>query len=320
MNHALLAQLAEITSEERCILQGQTDVDKHLYTEAQNFTIDSKKMLKNGKLIDIRPHTRFVHFPKHCHNYIEIIYMCEGKTTHIINSSTKIVLQTGDLLFLNQYSYHEILPAGLNDIGVNFIILPQFFDDTFEMVEKDSIIGRFLISTLRQDDCGGQYLHFKVADVVPVQNLVENLVWSLVNHQDNKRKINQYTMGLLFTQLMNYSDRIDVAMEEQYDRRLTLTALRYIEEHYQEASLTELAAQMNQPIYQLSRLIKSGTGSTFKELLQEKRLGKAAYYLSKTNLSVSDIISAVGYDNTSYFYLMFKEKYGKSPKEFRSHS
>lgn len=101
-------------------------------------------MLKKGKLIDIRPHTRFVHFPKLCHNYIEIIYMCEGETTHIINSSTKIVLHTGDLLFLNQYSYHEILLAGQNDIGVNLIILPQFFDDTFEMVEKDSIIGRFL--------------------------------------------------------------------------------------------------------------------------------------------------------------------------------
>lgn len=318
MNSKLLARLAEITPEEQSILQGQTNVDKNLYTEAENFTVDSKKMLKKGKLIDIRPHTRFVHFPKHCHNYIEIIYMCEGETTHIINSSTKIVLQKGGLLFLNQYSYHEIMPAGQNDIGVNFIILPEFFDDTFEMIEKDSIIGRFLISTLRQDDCSGQYLHFKVADVVPVQNLVENLVWSLVNHQDNKRKINQYTMGLLFTQLMNYSDRIDIAMEEQYDRHLTLTVLRYIEEHYKEASLTELAVQMNQPVYQLSRLIKFSTGSTFKELLQEKRLGKAAYYLSKTNLSVSDIISAIGYDNTSYFYRIFKTKYGMSPKEYRN--
>jgi pyruvate formate-lyase activating enzyme-like uncharacterized protein len=99
MNSKLLEKLAEISPEEHSILQGQTDVDKHLYTEAKSFTIDSKKMLKKGKLIDIRPHTRFVHFPKHCHNYIEIIYMCEGETTHIINSSTKIVLHTVDICF-----------------------------------------------------------------------------------------------------------------------------------------------------------------------------------------------------------------------------
>jgi len=318
MNSALLAKLAEITLEEQCILQGKANVDKQIYTEGKDFTIDSKKMLGKGKLIDIRPHTRFVHFPKHRHNYIEIIYMCSGETTHIINSNQKIILQTGDLLFLNQYSYHEILPAEKNDIGVNFIILPEFFDDAFEMIEKDSIIGKFLISTLRQNDAGGQYIHFKAADVLPVQNLIENMVWSLVNHQDNHRRINQYTMGLLFMQLLTYTDRIDVGAEEQYDRRLTLNVLKYIEEYYKEANLTDLSVQLNQSISKLSRLIKSNTGNNFKELVQEKRLGKATYLLSKTRLSVSDVISAVGYDNTSYFYRIFKAKYGVSPKEYRN--
>ena len=318
MNSALLAKLAEITLEEQCILQGKANVDKQIYTEGKDFTIDSKKMLGKGKLIDIRPHTRFVHFPKHRHNYIEIIYMCSGETTHIINSNQKIILQTGDLLFLNQYSYHEILPAEKNDIGVNFIILPEFFDDAFEMIEKDSIIGKFLISTLRQNDAGGQYIHFKAADVLPVQNLIENMVWSLVNHQDNHRRINQYTMGLLFMQLLTYTDRIDVGAEEQYDRRLTLNVLKYIEEYYKEANLTDLSVQLNQSISKLSRLIKSNTGNNFKELVQEKRLGKATYLLSKTSLSVSDVISAVGYDNTSYFYRIFKAKYGVSPKEYRN--
>ena len=126
MNQVLLEKLAEITHEEQCILQGKVNVDKQIYTEEKDFTIDSNKMLKKGKLIDIRPHTRFVHFPNHRHNYIEITYMCAGETTHIINSNKKIVLQTGDLLFLNQHSFHEILPAGKDDIGVNFIILSEF--------------------------------------------------------------------------------------------------------------------------------------------------------------------------------------------------
>ena len=83
--------------------------------------IDSKKLLQKGKLIQVRPHTRFVHFPKHTHNYIEVIYMCQGRTTHIING-TEVILEAGDLLFLNQNAVQEILPAGRDDIAVNFIV------------------------------------------------------------------------------------------------------------------------------------------------------------------------------------------------------
>ncbi len=317
MNKELMQKLIQITDEEQKLLHGDMDVDKNLYTEAKDFTIDSKKMLEKGKVIDIRPHTRFVHFPKHRHNYIEIMYMCSGQTTHIINSSAKVVLEEGDLLFFNQNTFHEILPASQNDVGVNFIVLPEFFDVAFQMIEKDSELGKFLVSTLCQDENEGQYLHFKVAQILTVQNLVENMVWSIVNRQDNKYQINQYTMGLLFMHLLNRTDLIDTGSIEQYENRLVFSALKYIEDHYKDANLTELAVQMNQTVFKLSKLIRSATGNTFKELLQQKRLDKAIQLLDKTNLSVSDIINAVGYDNTSYFYRIFRQKYGISPKEYR---
>ena len=52
-------------------------------------------------------------------------------------------------------------------------------------------------------------------------------------------------------------------------------------------------------------------------LLREKRLGRAAELLAGTALPVEDIIGAVGYDNTSYFYRKFREHYGVSPKQYR---
>lgn len=51
--------------------------------------------------------------------------MCQGTTTHILNGS-KVILEAGDLLFLNQNAEQEILPAGEQDIAVNFIVLPEF--------------------------------------------------------------------------------------------------------------------------------------------------------------------------------------------------
>ena len=53
------------------------------------------------------------------------------------------------------------------------------------------------------------------------------------------------------------------------------------------------------------------------ELLQEKRMNQARYLLAHTKLSVNQIIALVGYENNSYFYRKFREKYGETPKDYR---
>lgn len=274
-------------------------------------------MLARGKLIDIRTHTRFIRFPKHKHNYIEIIYMVSGTTTHIINDSRQVVLNPGDLLFLNQNAYQEILPAGMEDIAINFIILPEFFDVAFQMLDGENLLKNFLVDSLRQDNRTAGYLYFKVADILPVQNLLENMIWSILNEQPNRYRINQTTMGLLFLQLLNYMDKIEQCEDDPYDNYLTLSVLRHIEENYRDSNLTLLARELNQPVYLLSRLIKRNTGYTYKELLQRKRFQKAVELLGDTTLSINDIITAVGYDNTSYFHRIFREKYEMSPRQYR---
>lgn len=317
MNPDLLERLKQITPEEQEILDGRGSIEKGRYTDQKDFTIVSKKMLEKGKLMDIRTHTRFIEFPKHKHDYIEIIYMCSGRTVHLINGETNVLLEAGDLLFLNQHAFHAIEAAGENDIAINFIVLPEFFDVAFNMLEGENELRNFIVSSLCQDTGRSDYLHFKVADILPVQNLIENMIWSLLEKKNHVSKINQTTMGLLFLNLMNYTDKIVQNGENQKENALVMAALRYIEEEYRHANLTELSESMGEPLYSYSRLVKQNTGYTFKELLQMKRLNKAVQLLTETRLSVSDIILAVGYDNTSYFHRVFRKKYGMSPREYR---
>lgn len=317
MQQELLAQLKEISPEEQDILEGKTEIERSIYTGRREFVINGKHMLERGKLIDVRIHTRFIHFPRHSHDYIEIIYMCSGTTTHIINGSEKVVLNKGDLLFLNRNASHEIYPAREDDIAVNFIVLPEFFDKAFEMVEEENVIRDFLVGSLKQNGGGRDYIYFKVADVLPVQNLIENMIWSLVHKQGNVRNINQTTMGLLMLQLANYTDRIEGSNPRQYEQNMMFTVLRYIEENYKEGTLTELAELMNQSVTGLSRFIKKNTDMNFQQLLKQKRLNQAVFLLTTTRLTVEEIILAVGYDNTSYFHRIFRERYGMTPKKYR---
>ena len=184
------------------------------------------------------------------------------------------------------------------------------------MLGPETMLYGFFISALYRDDGSGGFLHFKVADVLPVQNLVENLVWSIVHRQPHDQQINQTTVGLLFLQLANYADKVEQGYAQQQDNHMMARVLEYVETQYQTARLSEIASTLHQPLSTLSKMIKNGSGHTFKELLQRVRLDRAGAYLRDTNLPVTNIIYAVGYDNTSYFHRIFKEAYGMSPKEF----
>lgn len=311
MREELMRELRKITPEEEKLLAGGR-VERTIYTSSRDFTVDSEKLLAKGKLITVRPHTRFAEFPRHAHNYIEIMYMCSGQTVHTIDGERPLTLRAGELLFLNQHVSHAVRRAGENDIGVNFIVLPQFFDYALELIGTGNVVGKFLVGGLRQSGGDMGCLHFRVADVPIVQNLVENLAWSIVYPQPNARKINQITMGLLLLQLLNYTQELETPGGSQ-----VLTVLREIEENYRTVDLTWLAKELHVSLPYLSSAVHEATGRTFKELLLEKRLTKAASLLLETRLPVQDVISAVGYENTSYFYRVFRERFGCSPKDYR---
>ena len=316
MQRELLEQLRKITEEEQRILDGEVQVDKDLYTSGRDFTVDSSKMLEEGKLIAVRTHTRFVYFPSHRHNYVEVLYVCEGSLTNIIDGK-QVVVRKGELLFLNQFTRHEILPAGENDIAINFMILPEFFDVAYSMAGNNNVLANFLVNVLRRDEERGEYLYFKVSEVLQIQNLLENMIYSLVTGNGEDNRINQTTMGLIFLYLLDSVQYVEMRVPNQYENMISMSTLNYIEQQYRTATLTELCENLHLTMHVLSKMIKKTTGFNFKELLQRKRLNKAVELMCETDLSISDIIAAVGYENNSYFHRVFKERFHTTPRAFR---
>ena len=314
MNQEILRHLQGITAEERAILDGRTTIDRELYMQGQSNTVNAKKLLAAGKLITLRPHTRFIHFPEHTHDYVEVVYMCCGHTTHIVNGK-KIVLEQGDLLFLSQSATHEVCRAEETDVAVNFIVLPDFFSTTLSFIgEEETPLRKFLVDCLCGQNTGLGYLHFDVSGVKPIQNLVENLLWTLLQETPNKRKMSQMTMALLFMQLTGHTETL---LNDDLEDAAVFRVLRYVETNYVGGSFGELSEQLHYDPSWLSREIKRKTGKTYTQLVQEKRLAQAAFLLKNTDRNVADISIAVGYENISYFHRIFADMYGKSPKHYR---
>ena len=314
MDKQIWEQLNQITKEEQAILDGRNTIDRELYMHGQGNIINARKLLASGKLITLRPHTRFIHFPEHTHDYVEVVYMCAGQMVHIVNGN-RIELDQGELLFMNQSATHEILEAREWDLAVNFIVLPEFFNNVLTIMgEEETPLRRFLVDCLCGQTSGAGYLHFKIAEITPVQNLIENLLFTLLQETPNKRKMAQMTMALLFMQLMGHTETLDTLDTEQAD---IFKVLAYIEGRYVDGSLTELAEQLHYDLYSLSREIKRKTGKNYTQLVQEKRLAQAAFLLKNTDRNVDDIANAVGYENMGYFHRIFKDTFGMSPRNYR---
>lgn len=315
-NKKILSYLMNLTEEEQQILTGQSLINKDLYTEKKDFEIDAKKLLPNYELINIRKHTRFIDFPEHKHNYIEMAYILQGEMIQKIKGK-EIRLKKGEIIFLNQHITHEIKASSKEDIIINFIIKPEFFEYILNLIDKENIISKFLFSTIYGGSRKGEYICFYVGNIKNVQNIIEQVINEIINMSTLGKSKIKFLVGLLLIELLNNSQSIVSYSEENYDIKLMMEILKYIDESYEEANLTKLCETLHQQDYKICKLIKKNTGLTFKELVQEKRIEKAIELLKRTDYAIEDIIRRVGYENDSYFYRIFKKKFGLSPKEYK---
>ena len=331
MDRRLFEQIQKITPEEQHYLDGDIQVNRELYTKNKNFEIDSQLFLTQGKLVTVRRHSRFIEFPEHKHNYIEIVYVCAGEIIHYIDGK-ELVMQPGDLLLMNQHVKHSVKRAELGDIGINFIALPEFFDIPIQMMRSQNVIADYLLGTLRQDYTVPQYLLFELRGERQIENLMENMIASMVKEPTikdtivketmvkesvNEDIINQYSMGLVFLYLLNHVDKLAHNSSQSYEDVVIQATLKYIDTQYRTAVLSHIAQDFNQSLSSVSRMIKKNTGYTFVELLMRKRFQKALMFLIETELPVEKIAANVGYENQSYFYRQFKARYGMTPSQYR---
>ncbi|MEG0766560.1 MAG: AraC family transcriptional regulator, partial [Clostridia bacterium] len=95
-------------------------------------------------------------------------------------------------------------------------------------------------------------------------------------------------------------------------------ALQLIAQRFDDPDLcaTYLAQAVGLSAIQLGRLFKRCTGKTIPEAINETRLSKAVRWLRGSDLTTADIALKAGYQNESYFFRVFKEKYGITPRQY----
>ncbi len=93
---------------------------------------------------------------------------------------------------------------------------------------------------------------------------------------------------------------------------------KYVINNIADVTLAKMAEEFNYSYYTMRNIIKMSTGKSFVQYVQELRVREAARLIGSTDMSISGITNAVGYENESFFRRKFKEYYGVTPKDYKT--
>ena len=94
--------------------------------------------------------------------------------------------------------------------------------------------------------------------------------------------------------------------------------LDYVHSHKYRLTRSQIAEALHYNSNYISDVFLKHTGITLADYIRDVCLQEAASLLLNSELSVSEIIHRLGFENRTSFYQMFKKKYGVSPGEYRS--
>ena len=249
----------------------------------------------------------------HIHPAIELIYINCGEYSVSIDND-EVQASSGDLLFFKANTIHSIRLAGESQ-GSYYVlkIAPSLLFHIFPGKEQMSLTSPFLIKS------GDEISIFHDNDI---SSKFKEIFTNMVNNIDNtgvsffiseRAYASLLLLEMISSMLPSVNDHTNIT---EKNVSLIYKCVDHINNNYASDITAEDCADMLHVSYSyFARLFRAVMGKTFKEYLVSVRLAKAKSILISTHISVSDVASACGYSNLSYFISEYKKAFGKTPKE-----
>jgi AraC-like DNA-binding protein len=127
----------------------------------------------------------------------------------------------------------------------------------------------------------------------------------------NRRKLHEHFQHLATVQPRELAAN---QVDAEFLRKIVVIVEKSLADY--EFDVDQLARQMAVSRRQLFRKFKAVAGCTPNVFIRDLRLKRAAQLLRESQLTVSEIIYAVGFSDPKYFRTIFRERFGVLPGEY----
>jgi two-component system, response regulator YesN len=208
---------------------------------------------------------------------------------------------TSELNMLRQYIERH-------DVGNIEFLINEIFSD--ELIKKYNIsylriLWVRIISTLLK----AENTTF-TKDSKKMEKLVLN--FEVLDSFNSLKEFRSYLYSIILEGIQTTGD-IDINSKNKIK-----LAIKYINENYnRDIAINDIAEKFNMSPNYFSAVFKRETSQTTVNFIKDLRLKKACDYLIHSDKSVVDISKEVGYEDSQYFFKVFKKATGQTPLQYR---
>jgi AraC-like DNA-binding protein len=270
----------------------------------ERYTAESL-LLPEATVRVMRPQLRTINV--HWHDFYELSLVVEGSADHVVNGVQQAI-GPGSAFLLSPADFHEIHPHGSTPLTCyNTVIDPHVMERHLDALGPGGVDGLpWVTDDFMDAEPDFRRLHQEFdGQAIGSSAIADALVTCVVVELARRCNISAAVPATASTGAVD-----DV-------RRAVL----YVDRHFRgPISLADAAAQAHLSANYFSERFRDYTGSSFQAYLQNRRLRFARSLLGSTELGVTEICHAAGFNDVSHFGRAYRRRYAESPSQYRGSS
>lgn len=257
----------------------------------------------------------------HSHEFIELIYVAEGRGTHLFQDIFYEV-RAGDVFVINPGERHGYSLEEDQEIAVvNCLFEPGFMPTLLlrELRISDSLDFFYVQPFLNEDVRFHHKLNLRGEAADKTGRILEEIHQEMDRQNPGFQAMIQLRMTELFILLSRfYKERKNKTDSGSSKELLVRRICGYVERHYsQKITLSTLSELFYIGPRQMNRLFNQFMGASVIDYVHRVRMEKAKRLLTDTDEKVTVVAEMVGYGDPAFFNKLFVREAGCPPGKYR---
>lgn len=276
-----------------------------------------ESFLSSGRDISVGRMLRYFPAQWHSATYFQVYYSFSGDCpVHFQNEI--VTLHKGSILIVAPGVVHATPCYGDDAVLAFYMIRAATFRSVFwNQLGDGNLLSRFFRIAL-EGEKPASYLYFDTGEDPEVRHTLLQVYKEYQLDEPYSSQMVNALMRLFFLLILRrYEGTARLPRTDHFFWKHQFSAiLSYIQSHYQEATLADVAERFSYSPKQVGRIVKTCTGQSFGDLVRGLKMKKAAELLLDRQYPPEEVAPLTGFATLSSFYRSFRDYYGLPPKEW----